>query len=90
MINQGLIAARRKRSPAEEREPPVQEAELSLGVRAEEALACVRSSREELAESNRIKTEVLRMAAHDLRSPLSELSGLIHLIQDEEAVHTRF
>ena len=49
--------------------------------RTEEALECVRESREELEESNRIKTEVLRMAAHDLRSPLSELSGLIDLVR---------
>ncbi len=54
--------------------------------RTEKALECVRQSREELEESNRIKTEVLRMAAHDLRSPLSELSGLIELVRDEDAV----
>lgn len=47
--------------------------------RADAALVCAERSAADLAESNRVKSELLRMTAHDLRGPLSVMTGLAQL-----------
>ena len=52
--------------------------------RADAALLCAEKSAAESAESDRVKSELLRMTAHDLRGPLSEMTGLARLALENE------
>ncbi|MBT6432604.1 MAG: HAMP domain-containing histidine kinase [Deltaproteobacteria bacterium] len=52
--------------------------------RADAALSFAEKSAAESAESNRVKSEILRMTAHDLRGPLSEMTGLARLALDDD------
>ncbi|MEC9464936.1 MAG: HAMP domain-containing sensor histidine kinase, partial [Myxococcota bacterium] len=47
------------------------------------ALADTRASLRSLADSSSVKSDLLRMVSHDLRSPLSEIMGLTALMYDE-------
>lgn len=51
--------------------------------RADAALLFAEKSAAESAESTRVKSEILRMTAHDLRGPLSEMTGLARLALDD-------
>lgn len=51
---------------------------------ADAALSFAEKSAAESAESNRVKSEILRMTAHDLRGPLSEMTGLARLALEND------
>ncbi len=51
------------------------------------ALADTRASLRDLSDSSSLKSDLLRMVSHDLRSPLSEIMGLTTLMNDEVPAH---
>lgn len=48
----------------------------------EEILKQVRTQKEELEQLNRSKDKLFAIIAHDLRSPMSSMQGVLHLIKD--------
>lgn len=47
-------------------------------------LRVIRKQKEELDETNRLKDQILSVLAHDLRSPLTSISGLLATLSAEE------